>query len=131
MTPAELSEIIRNYGIVAGGGIGLVLAWWRGVAHSRQAKAQQDQATIAQRTYTTGVFKDAVEQLGHEKLEVRLGAVFTLKRIAYDFPEFDGPVLELLTAYVRERAGEYAEEQTPGIDILEILKFIQGNQAKV
>ena len=124
MTQVELSEIFRNYAIVVGGVIGLGLAFWRGIAHNRQAQAQQDQAEIAQRAHITEVFKDAVEQLGNDKLEVRLGAVFTLKQIIYDFPEFDRVVTKLLTAYVRERSAGFGEDEEPTADIVEIIDFI-------
>ena len=129
MISVELSEVIRNYAIVLGGVAGLGLAYWRGLAHNRQAQAQQLQAEIAQRAHITEVFKDAVEQLGHEKLEVRLGAVFTMKQIGEDFSEFESPVVELLTAYVRERAGGYGEDENPSVDIIEIVGFIQRHRA--
>ena len=125
MSPIEVSEIIRNYAIVVGGVIGLGLAVWRGLAHNRQSRAQEQEARIAQSAHITEVFKDAVEQIGSEKLEVRLGAVLTLKQIADDFPEFDARVVGLLTAYVRERGRAFKEDEKPTVDIIEIVKFIQ------
>lgn len=128
MNSVEFSEILRNWAIVVGGVVGLGLAYWRGAAHNRQAVAQQQQATIAQRAHVAEVFKDAVAQLGDDKFEIRLGAVLTLKRIAEDFPDFDGPVVELLTAYVRERADDYIDQQVPSVEIYEIIKLIQRDQ---
>lgn len=125
MTAVEISEIVRNWGIVAGGGIAIGLAWWRTVALNRQSIAQQQQATIAQRGHITEVFKDAVEQLGNDKLEVRLGAVQTLVRIIDDFPEFEGPILRLLTAYVREQSERFEPDQRPTIDLIEIVSYIE------
>lgn len=127
----EWSEIVRNAAIVVGGFVGLWIAWWRGRAHNRQAITQSEQTLIAQRAHTTEVFKDAVEQLGHDKFEVRLGAVFTLKRIAKDYPdEFDSPVIELLTAYVRERGKDYDTDERPGADIIEIVKFLNETEVE-
>ena len=125
MNAVEISEIVRNWGIVLGGLIGIGLAWWRAIAHDRQAKAQQQQATIAQRAHITGVFKDAVEQLGNDKLEIRLGAVHTLMRIVDDFPEFEGPIVGLLTAYVREQTAQFEPDRRPTVDIVEIVGFIE------
>lgn len=73
------------------------------------------------------VFKDAVTQLGNDdKLEIRLGAVFTLSRIATDFPEFDETVTKLFTAYLRERSARTdADDEPTGADVEEILTFIQ------
>ena len=125
MTDVEISEIVRNYAIIVGGVVGLGLAWWRAIALNRQSVAQQDQATIAQRAHITEVFKDAVEQLGNEKLEVRLGAVQTLVRIVEDFSEFEGPILRLLTAYLREQGERFEHDQLPTVDLIEIVNYIE------
>ncbi|MCH9020710.1 MAG: hypothetical protein IIA73_10160 [Proteobacteria bacterium] len=73
----------------------------------------------------TEVFKDAVEQLGNDKLEVRLGAVQTLVRIVDDFSEFEGPILRLLTAYVREQSERFEQDQRPTVDLIEIVNYIE------
>jgi hypothetical protein len=126
MTWLETSELIRNYGLIVGGAIGLGLAWWRGWALSRQSKATADQAQIARRAHIVEVFHDAVGNLANEKLEIRLGAVFTLKKISEDFPDYDDPVVEVLSAYVRERS---IEEEPPS-DIREIMKIIHEKQTR-
>ncbi|MSO75705.1 MAG: hypothetical protein EXQ87_02170 [Alphaproteobacteria bacterium] len=100
----ELSEVVRNFAIVVAGALGLGLAAWRGLAASRQSKAAADQAAISRRTHVTELFGKAVSQLGAERLEVRLGGIYMLRRIADDFPDFTLSVLELLTAYIRGRA---------------------------
>jgi hypothetical protein len=56
MTWLEISELIRNYGLIAGGAVGLGLAWWRGLALSRQSKATADHALIARRAHIVEVF---------------------------------------------------------------------------
>ena len=47
MTWLEISELIRNYGLIIGGAAGLGLAWWRGLALSRQSKATAEKCEIA------------------------------------------------------------------------------------
>lgn len=49
-------------------------------------------------------FTRSVDQLGHENLDVRLGGIFALERIAQDYREYHRMVMEVLTAYVRGRA---------------------------
>ncbi|BGE84458.1 hypothetical protein Ms3S1_08940 [Methylosinus sp. 3S-1] len=58
-------------------------------------------------------FNRAVGQLRDEKLEVRLGAIFTLEQICLDFSDLSGPVLQLLTIYLRESAVNYGEAEPP------------------
>lgn len=47
-------------------------------------------------------FTKAIEQLGNEKIEVRLGGICALERIARDSENDYWTVMEVLTAYVRE-----------------------------
>lgn len=85
MADLHISEVWRNWAIIAGGGAGLVIAVWRGYAADRQSRASRSQADTARRAHITEVYKDAVGQLNHERLEIRLGAIFTLVRIYEDF----------------------------------------------
>lgn len=49
-------------------------------------------------------FSNATENLEGTQLSVRLGGIYGLERIAKDSPEDHWPVMEVLTAYVREKA---------------------------
>ncbi len=72
------------------------------------------------------MFNRAVDQLGSEKLEVRLGAIYTLKRISHDpqYIDYRVPILETLTAYVRERTRDDTNGEPP-VDIREIMNFLK------
>jgi uncharacterized protein YjbI with pentapeptide repeats len=48
-------------------------------------------------------FSKAVEQLGSDKLEVRVGAIFALERISKESPDDYWTIMEVLAAFVRER----------------------------
>ena len=71
------------------------------------------------------MFNRAIDQLGSEKLEVRLGAIYTLKRISRDpqYIDYKVPILETLAAYVRERTREDTNAE-PAVDIREIMRFL-------
>lgn len=49
-------------------------------------------------------FTRAVEQLANKKLDIRLGGIYALERIAHDSETHYEPVLEVLTAFLRENA---------------------------
>jgi hypothetical protein len=53
-----------------------------------------------------------VEQLGNDKLEVRLGGVYSLERISKESPDDYWTVMENLTAFVRERSRRNEAERT-------------------
>lgn len=49
-------------------------------------------------------FAKAVEQLGSKEITVRIGGVYALERVAKDSPKDHWTVMEVLTAFVRERS---------------------------
>jgi len=59
-------------------------------------------------------FARAVDQLGHNDQSVRTGAVYALEKIAQEAPqEYHWTVMEILTAYLRERSP--TPPQTPAL----------------
>jgi hypothetical protein len=118
------SEIVRNYGILIGGALGIYLAWQRTTASTRQADASLKQAELARRDHVAELFNRAVGQLTAEKLEIRLGSIYTLRQIARDFPDLSEPTLELLSTYLRENSKDYGEGDPPA-DVREIMKTLR------
>ena len=60
---------------------------------------------VAQEKQTAERFSKAVEQLGSEKVHVRLGGIYALEQIAKDAEEkYYWQVMETLTAFVREES---------------------------
>jgi uncharacterized protein YjbI with pentapeptide repeats len=49
-------------------------------------------------------FMRAVDQIGHPALDVRLGGIYSLERLARESSEHHGPIIEILAAFVREHA---------------------------
>ena len=71
----DLSEIVRNFGLLAAAIIGIALAGMRVFAANRQADASLRQAELSRRAHVADLFNRAVELLDHDKLQVRLGAI--------------------------------------------------------
>ena len=70
-----------------------------------QLKNAQEELRLTREGQITERFTRAIDQLGGERLEIRLGGIYALERIAKDSPERDySTVMEVLTAYVRENA---------------------------
>jgi Pentapeptide repeats (8 copies) len=72
--------------------------------HEEQIKAD------LQRRITEG-FTTAVEQLGSDKLQVRLGGIYALERISRESPSDYWMIIETLTGFVRERV-PWTDENT-------------------
>ncbi len=53
----------------------------------------------------------AIEQLGDSKLEVRLGGIYALERIARDSADDYRTIMEVLTAFLREHSWEATQAQ--------------------
>jgi hypothetical protein len=64
--------------------------------HFAQTEADRERRIVE-------TFSKAVEQLGSDKLEVRVGAIFALERLSKESPDDYWTVMEVLTAFVRDR----------------------------
>jgi hypothetical protein len=119
------SESIRTAILAFVAVAGLWIAGKRARAANRQADAALRQAELSRRDHVAGLFNKAVEQLVSEKLEVRLGAIFTLRQIAGDFPDLAIPTFQLLSAYLRQHAKDYGDDPPPA-DVEEIVETLKG-----
>jgi pentapeptide repeat protein len=86
-----LAQILGGFGLL----VGLYLTY-RNVKVSEEGKL-------------TDRFSKAVELLGSEKLDVRLGGIYALERIAQDSQKDHWTVMEVLTAFVREHSQQERE----------------------
>lgn len=59
---------------------------------------------INQERLITERFFGGISQLGHDKVETRIGAIYALERIAQEFPQEHWTIMQILTAFVRENA---------------------------
>jgi hypothetical protein len=84
--------------------IGIYMAHRRIRALERQVQLGQEQLQVAEEGQITERFTRAIEQLGSDKMEIRLGGIYALERIANDSDKDYWPIIETLTAYVREIA---------------------------
>ena len=90
--------------------LGLFFTW-------RNLRATQAKLDIDRQGQLTNRFISAAGQLGadkngHPNVEVRLGGIYALDRIARDWPSDYWPIMEVLTAYVRHNAPRIDVSQT-------------------
>ncbi len=91
------SQALNHLAVVAAGIIGIPLLWIRTRAADRQSRT-------GEQGHITDRFTKAIEQLGSEKMAVRLGAIYALERLSKDSPDDHWTIMEVLTAYVRDNA---------------------------
>jgi hypothetical protein len=102
----------------------------------RQARKSQEQTQrLTEQGQITDRFTRAIDQLGkvdennNKLFEIRIGGIYALQRIARESEKDYGPIMEILTAYVREHAPwppkeEVEEGKPPEADIQAILTVI-------
>ncbi|AKB50898.1 Pentapeptide repeat family protein [Methanosarcina barkeri str. Wiesmoor] len=122
MNPKYLAEMENNYRAtlaqIFGGvavGIGIYFAWGN--------------LTTTREGQITERFTRAVDQLGNENMEIRLGGIYALERISKESEKDYWPIMEILTAYVRKNSSveviENVETQTmASSDIQAVLTVI-------
>jgi hypothetical protein len=105
-----LAQMVGGFAVL----IGLYFAW--------------KNITSVKEGQITERFTKAIDQLGainedgKLKLEVRLGGIYALERIARDSEKDHWPIMEILTAYVREHAVRVRDENP---DVKPLTKDIQ------
>ena len=70
----------------------------------RRANAAEWTVEVSVEGQITERFTKAVEQLGSDNTAISLGGIYALERIAKDSEKDHWPVMEVLTAYVRENS---------------------------
>jgi hypothetical protein len=157
LSTTDRKDLVQGFASVAqaaavglAGAVGLVGLFftWRSLRQSRESQAQTQELT--EQGQITERFTRAIDQLGatdettgKPKLEIRLGGIYALERIAWDSPERDySTVIEVLTAYVRENASTSNEATTepeeapleprpPTADIQAILDVLRRAQTRI
>jgi len=62
----------------------------------------------------TGRYTRALEQLGCEELDARIGGIRALERVARDSPRHHPTVMKMLAAFIRERSRQHRPLPDPG-----------------
>lgn len=105
-------QSVRDFALILSGVAAVGLGYWRTKAANRSSWAADQQAKTGVQSHITENFTKAVEQLGSDKLDVRLGAIYALARIAQDSERDYWPIMQTLTAYVRERRTRLPDTQS-------------------
>jgi hypothetical protein len=97
-------------------GVGALLTFW---LNSRVYRLTQ-QGQITER------YTKAIEQLGSDKLDVRMGGIYALERIAKDSERDQPTVVEVLSAFVREHSDPAHIDSEPSVAKV-LSTFLQGD----
>lgn len=105
------SAIIRNYGLLPLGLLGLLLAGWRSVLASKQTQTSIDQVRIAQQGQYADRYAKAAAMLSDKKISVREAGIFALRELAEADPEGHYyPVQNLLCSFIRAESAELTKQ---------------------
>jgi uncharacterized protein YjbI with pentapeptide repeats len=99
----------------------ILLTWYWRTVHRKLDLRNAEEGQITER------FTRAVEQLGSDRMAVRLGGIYALERISKDSARDHSTVVEVLSAYVREatRSGAQRDVQaTPATDVAAALSVL-------
>ncbi|MEU4411502.1 pentapeptide repeat-containing protein [Streptosporangium sp. NPDC023963] len=108
---AAALDAIRGRALtIATGLIALVAVYYtaRNAATARRAFELSEQGhRLSEQGQVTDRYTKAIEQLGSDKLDIRLGGIYALERIARDHPT----VMEVLAAFVREHSQDVETDE--------------------
>ena len=128
-TSTQKKDLVQALGLITAGVAGAVGIFftWRGQRLTQQSledtrENTQENLQITREGQITERFTRAIDQLGktddagNRLFEVRIGGIYALERISRESEEDYWPIMEILTAYVRQHAPWPPEEsqQTEG-----------------
>jgi hypothetical protein len=94
----------------------LVFTAWNLTLYRRNLTLYRRTNEISEQGQVTDRYTEAIEQLGYDKLDVRIGGIYALERIARDSPRDHPTVIKVLTTFVREHSREEWHTTLPGFD---------------
>jgi Pentapeptide repeats (8 copies) len=119
--PGAPGPLTQAEGVAARNGVRVILLQGVGglallLGAATGAWATLRQIRVSQEGQITERFTRAVEQLGSAEVDVRIGGLYGLQRIAEDAEVERGPITEVLSAYVRNRAPWPPQRLDPASD---------------
>jgi hypothetical protein len=94
-------------------GLGALLTFW---LNSRMYRITARTFEVTEQGHITERYTKAIEQLGSDKLDVRLGGIYALERIAVDSKRDHPTVVEVLGAFIREHSQLTTQPSLPATD---------------
>lgn len=79
-----------------------------------QLQSTRAQTELTEQGQITDRYSKAVQQLGDDKLDVRLGGIYALERLAKDSQNDQSVIVEVLSAYVRDHVPPWTDPQCLG-----------------
>jgi Pentapeptide repeats (8 copies) len=97
-------------------GVGAILTFW---LNSRFYRITAGTLELSREGQLTERYSKAIEQLGSDKLDVHLGGIYALERLAVDADGYHPTVVEVLSAFVREHGdrGHAGNDPRPAADV--------------
>ena len=85
--------------------------------------------TIAREGHITDRFTRAIDQLGNKEIEIKLGGIYALERISRESKKDYWPIMEILTAYVRNNSIVGTQLKENSLKNVPISMDIQANES--
>ncbi|MCX5255148.1 pentapeptide repeat-containing protein [Streptomyces canus] len=83
--------------------------------NTAELKNRSRELDIEQQNQVTGRFTTAVELLGNEATDARLGGIYALQRIMTDSPRDRPAIVQILSSYIRTNATKPQKSKAPSL----------------
>ena len=97
-------------------GVGAILTFW---LNSRTYRITAETLELTRQDHLTERYSKAIDQLGSDNLNVRLGGIYALERLAIDSEGYHPTVVEVVSAFAREQSqrGHVGVDSRPTTDV--------------
>jgi Pentapeptide repeats (8 copies) len=91
--------------------VGAIATW-------RQLYLSQQQLYISREGQITERFTRSIEQMGNTNIDIQLGGIYALERIANESVNDREPITEILTAFVRTHSPQPPKDEAPDTNLM-------------
>ncbi|MBE1566602.1 pentapeptide repeat-containing protein [Nonomuraea africana] len=116
---ATALDAIRGRALAILTGIAALVAVYYTARNARTAREalqlSQENLRLSEQGHVTDRYTKAIEQLGSEKADIRLGGIYALERIAHDSPRDRQTILDVLCTFVRDHSHDKDSRHRPDV----------------
>ncbi|MFI7132069.1 pentapeptide repeat-containing protein [Nonomuraea sp. NPDC050153] len=126
-------QVVTSLGVIAGlifTGIGLSQTSIALDSTREEVKIARENLNIANKGQVNERFTRAIAQLGDSSLDVRIGGIYAIEKVAEDAPDYNQTIIDVLAAFIREHDPKVGVDmpEKPAADLQAALTVIGRNR---
>jgi uncharacterized protein YjbI with pentapeptide repeats len=109
--------ILNGIGATIAQALGAVFLGATAYVGYQNFKVGEENLRVLEEKQVTERFSKAIEHLGSDTIDIRLGGIYALEQIAYNSSTYHWTIVEILSAFVREKCSISVKKALPELEV--------------